>query len=107
MLAVCISDIFRQNVIKVYTFMTLVNFFVNSNTGSGDFNEADEAVRQMVTTAWTDFAKMGNPGLSWTPQTPGSELQYININSVSPIMEYAQDIHDRMQLWTEMVGTNK
>ena len=73
----------------------------------GDFNEADEAVRQMVTTAWTDFAKTGNPGLSWTPQTSGSEIQYLNINSVSPIMEYAQDIHDRMQLWTEEVGTAK
>ena len=86
---------------------TSINCFIFSLKGSGDLNEADEAVRYTITTAWTNFAKTGNPGFSWTPQTPGSELQYLNINSDNPIMEYAQDIYDRMQFWSEVVGRSK
>ena len=96
-----------KNIASNRSSITSINYFAFSHKGSGDLNEADEAVRHTVTTAWTDFAKTGNPGLSWTPQTTGSELQYLNINSASPIMEYAQDIHDRMQMWSEVVGRSK
>ena len=61
-------------------------------------------MRLTVTTAWTDFAKTGNPGLSWVPQTPGSEPHYLNINSANPVMEYAEDIQDRMQIWDDVLG---
>ena len=69
-----------------------------------DLNEKDSAMRFTVTTAWTNFAKTGDPGLSWMPQTNHSEPHYLNINSVNPVMECAQDIKDRMKLWHKVLG---
>ena len=68
-----------------------------------DLNEEDSAMRFTITTAWTNFAKTGDPGLSWMPQTNYSEPHYLNINSVNPVMECAQDIKDRMEVWDKVL----
>ena len=59
--------------------------------------------------AWTNFAKYGNPtpppvpdfGLNWTPAWP--ELQhFFNISGTSPQMATNQDIQARMDLWRQI-----
>merc|ERR1712012_1521433 len=60
---------------------------------AGELNEKDGFVRNLMTTAWTNFAKYGDP----TP--PDSEFQFFNISGLSSAMASSQFIQDRMALW--------
>ena len=69
-------------------------------------------VRDIMITAWTNFAKYGNPtpdtnsGLSWTPTriNPDFTQNYWNISGTSPQMATSRDIQARMDLWKQVVG---
>ena len=68
-------------------------------------SDEEEETRFLLTTAWTNFAKTGNPGFSWLPQNPvGNKPWYWNINSSNPVMEYPREIHERMRLWDNVLG---
>ena len=74
------------------------------------FNDNEAEIRDLMTTTWANFAKYGDPtppdsGLSWTPQAPGAPPQYLNINGPNPVMEYSQNIQDRMQLWKDVIDS--
>ena len=71
-------------------------------------NENDSKVREIMTDAWTNFAKFGDP----TP--PGSEFSWLpvenpdfhklwNISGAFPEMSKSQEIQDRMEFWTELL----
>ena len=73
------------------------------------FPQNDKMVREIMVTAWTNFAKYGNPtpdpnsGLSWTPAW--SILQHFwNISGTSPQMATNQEIQARMDLWKQIFG---
>ena len=61
-------------------------------------------VMELMTTAWTNFAKTGNPSppgsnFVWTPQSNNDQIQYLNISGPNPIMQSNQLIQDRMEFW--------
>ena len=73
------------------------------------FPQNDQIVREIMISAWTNFAKYGNPtpppvpdfGLNWTPAWP--ELQHFwNISGTSPQMATNQGIQARMDLWKQI-----
>ena len=74
------------------------------------FPQNDSMVRDIMITAWTNFAKYGNPtpdpnsGLSWTPtrSNPDFPQNYWNISGTSPQMATNQDIQARMDLWKQI-----
>ena len=71
---------------------------------NGTLSEADAAVRELMTTLWTNFARNGDPtppdsGLSWTPLQANSEIKYLNISGTEPYMTTSQEIQYRMAFW--------
>ena len=79
--------------------------------GFGPLNDDDTLVREIMTTAWTNFATYGDPtppdsGLSWTPQVPNSDYQYWNISGSAPVMSTSQEIQDRMAFWEQVLFQN-
>ena len=78
---------------------------------AGELNEEDEFVRNLMTTAWTNFAKYGDPTppdseFEWTPQSDGSEHHFFNISGPSSAMASSQFIQDRMTLWDRVLEKN-
>ena len=73
---------------------------------SGD----DVSVREVMTIAWTNFAKYGDPtppgsGLSWVPRAPNVDHKYYwNISGPVPSMDSSLEIQRRMEIWNEVVG---
>ena len=70
---------------------------------------ADKAVRDLMVSAWTNFATYGDPtppnsGLSWTPLKSISDFQYWNISGPNPIMSSSEEILSRMNIWNEVIG---
>ena len=68
----------------------------------------DKSVRDLMTSAWTNFAKIGDPtppdcGLSWVPNEYGKDYVYWNISSSLPVMEKSQKIQERMDLWDKVM----
>merc|ERR1712018_54637 len=62
-----------------------------------NFNENDEFNRHLMTTAWTNFAKYGDPtppnsDFEWTPHPVGQEHHYFDISGPSSTMTTSQDI---------------
>ena len=70
-------------------------------------SKEDEKVREVIMNAWTNFAKYGDPGMSWTPSVLNSNNQYWNISGPSPSMQGRQEIRDRMSIWDEVCLNNK
>ena len=69
-----------------------------------NLSEIDEKVSKIMTTAWTNFAKFGDPSppgtpFSWTPVDPNFPSRYFNISGAEPSMDLSPDIRERMQLW--------
>ena len=71
----------------------------------------DLIVRDIMASAWTNFAIYGDPtppgsssSLLWTPVDPASSLQqYWNISGTKPTMTTSQEIQNRMNLWDEIM----
>ena len=56
--------------------------------------------------AWTNFSKIGNPGMGWTTSVLNSDQQYWNISGPIPTMEGSLKIRDRMKIWEEVCLDN-
>ena len=65
-----------------------------------DLNEKDSAMRFTVTTAWTNFAKFGDPTppnskFTWTPRSSQDQAHhFLNISGPNPSMNTSQDIEN-------------
>ena len=67
---------------------------------SGD----DITVKNIMTSAWTNFAKIGDPTppgseFSWTPLANVSYNSFWNISGPNPAMEHNEYIQERMEAW--------
>ena len=73
-------------------------------------NEQDLAVSNIMSDAWTNFAKYGDPTpdshLSWTPVEAGmsNTLQFWNISGPEPSMQTNSKLQERMELWKQVMG---
>ena len=75
----------------------------------GPLTNEDATVRDIMISAWTNFAIYGDPtppdsDLSWTPLAPDSEHQYWNIFGSSPVMATSQELQERMALWDKVLA---
>ena len=74
----------------------------------GPLNTNDSQMMEVMTTAWSNFAKYGNPTPDsavsiWTPQTSDSEFTYWNISDPRNMhMDNDPDFMDRMTFWDKM-----
>ena len=76
---------------------------VSTIPGHPILDETDSAVRNTMVTAWTNFAKTGNPGMSWEPQSVRSASQFWNISGPEPKMDTSSYIEERMLLWEQVL----
>ena len=74
-------------------------------------NEDDKLLRDVMTSAWINFATYGDPtppdtGYSWTPVTSLTEHQYLNISGPMPIMTNtpSHEMQARMALWSLVIN---
>jgi len=78
------------------------------------FNEEDSLLREVMVTAWANFAKFGDPSSlnvygpswNWTPLEEGLSHSFLNISSpMAPLleMETNKQINDRMDFWTQLL----
>ena len=68
----------------------------------------DKRVRNVVTDAWVNFAKYGNPTpsgseLSWLPVDDPKKHNFWNISGPKPEMTTSQEIQDRMNFWDQLL----
>ena len=68
----------------------------------------DIQVRNVVTDAWVNFAKFGNPtpsgsNFSWRPVDNPEKHNFWNISGPNPVMATSQEIQDRMNFWETVV----
>ena len=73
----------------------------------GPLTGNDVAIRDIMTSAWTNFAVYGDPtppnsGFSWTPQVANSNYDYWNIFGPEPVMTTNQKLRERMKFWDQM-----
>lgn len=66
----------------------------------------DALVGDKVATAWTNFAKSGDPtppgsDFSWSPVMTSDSHEILNINGPSPVMTQDAEIDARMAVWVE------
>ena len=80
-------------------------------SGLPPLNEEDEFVRHLMTTAWTDFAKYGDPtppdsGYTWVPR---NEIwhEFFDISGPNSAVTVDFDIEDRLALWDQVLGKAK
>ena len=69
----------------------------------------EASIRDTIVTAWTNFAKYGDPtpaSWSWIPQAPNSEHQYWNISGPKPHMDTSSYIQERMALWEYILNVD-
>ena len=72
--------------------------------------ENDWMLREVMTTAWINFATIGDPtppdsGLTWAPVNAVNK--YFNISGPYPVMEnHNQEILRRMEFWDEVLAAN-
>ena len=75
-------------------------------------NEEEIALRTTMVSAWTNFAKYGDPtppdsGLRpWEPIFAGKEPLYWNITGPEPIMDMSPILLERMEKWEEVLGVS-
>ena len=70
--------------------------------------EEDIQVRNVMTDAWVNFAKLGNPtpsgsNFSWRPVDNPEKHNFWNISGPNPVMATSQEIQDRMNFWETVV----
>ena len=73
--------------------------------------EEDIKVKNLMTDAWTNFAKYGDPTppgseLTWLPVDDPEMHQFWNISGAMPQMATSQQIQDRMNFWYQIVQQN-
>ena len=75
--------------------------------------DEDEFVRHLMTTAWTNFAKYGDPtppdmwnGYEWIPRSAGNAPLYFNISGPDSAMGTSAEIQERMALWDQILEKN-
>ena len=75
-------------------------------------NEEEIALRNTMVSAWTNFAKYGDPtppdsGLTpWSPIYADIDPQYWKIFSPEPVMDMSSYIQERMKKWEEVLGVS-
>jgi len=78
-----------------------------------NLNKEDSAVREIMSEAWTSFAKRGNPsprGFTWNPLTKDTldgewapeNRWFFNISGSNPAMAASNDIYSRIELWNSL-----
>jgi len=78
--------------------------------GLPPLNEDDALIRDIMVTAWTNFAAYGEPTLAdsespWVEQTCSECLQsYWNISGPNPAMATSQAINERMEFWNSITN---
>ena len=117
------ADYLIKNGVTVYQYLfSYVGHFTNSN-GKGviaadhgdevlylwNYQDApisgdDITVKNIMTSAWTNFAKIGDPtppgsDFSWTPLGNVSYNNFWNISGPNPAMEHNEYIQERMEAW--------
>jgi len=75
--------------------------------------DEDEFVRHLMTTAWANFAKYGDPtppdmwhGYEWTPRPAGDVPHYFDISGQDSAMATSAEIQERMALWDQILEKN-
>ena len=71
-------------------------------------NSEDIKVRKVMTDAWANFAKYGDPTppgseLTWLPVDDPEMHQFWNISGAMPQMTSNQEIQDRMNFWDQIL----
>ena len=93
----------------------LLNIFIGALIGWDiqPLNAEEIALRNTMISAWTNFAKFGDPtppdsGLTpWAPIYADIEPQYWNIFGPEPVMDMSSYIKERMTKWEEVLGVSK
>ena len=65
-------------------------------------SEEDQQVRNVMMSAWTNFAEFGDPKNGWTKSILDSDQQYWNITGALPSMEGRQEVKNRMTFWDQL-----
>lgn len=65
-------------------------------------SEEDQQVRNVMMSAWTNFAEFGDPKNGWTKSILDSDQQYWNITGALPSMEGRQEVKNRMKFWDQL-----
>jgi len=80
------------------------------DSDTNTLTDTDLLVSERMVSAWANFAAFGDPtppsdtqDIVWLPASPGI-FQYLNISGPNPGMEYSDDIKDRMEFWTGLMG---
>jgi len=68
----------------------------------------DALVREMMSDAWTSFARTGDPSppgsnIDWQPMQQG-ELSFLNISGPAPSMATSSQIEQRMDMWHSIIA---
>ena len=70
-------------------------------------NNEEIFLREIMTTAWTNFAKFGiptPPDSGLTPWNPLDESMKVwNISGTFPMMQFSTEIQERMSFWDEIM----
>ena len=82
---------------------------LNEGFGPYPLTGNDLIMRDILVSAWTNFAKFGDPtppdsGFEWQPQKPNSEHLFWYISSLEPSMGTSKDIEERWTLWNNLLG---
>ena len=74
-------------------------------------NDKDQFVSNLMTTAWTNFAKYGDPtppdsGYEWVPRIENSH-NYFDISGPDSATKISEEIEERTALWDQILGKTK
>ena len=74
-------------------------------------NDEDAFVRHLMTTAWTNFAKYGDPtppdsGYEWVPRV-GNIHNYFDISGPDSAMTISEEIEERTAIWDQVFEKTK
>ena len=78
------------------------------NIGELPLSEEEMSVREIMTTAWSNFAKNGDPYYGyWKPVITDNIWNGLwDISSSSPSMELPNDLLDRLRIWYDIMGNS-
>ena len=93
----------------IYMWEPFYTGTLGGDTGIGPLSGEDLVVRDLLLSAWTNFASYGDPtppntGSAWLPQMPNSDHLFWYISSPEPTMSTTQEIQDRWTLWNDLFG---
>ena len=92
-----------------YQWEPIFNLSSPTTGGLGPLQGDDVIVRNNIVSAWTNFAKIGDPTppdseFSWPPLVLGNENNFLNISGIKPEMDYNEYINQRMDIWNNIFG---